>query len=153
MFWPQERMCLELTVLPKWCLLLKRESFNSIFKISHPTPAILGNVINQSSSVQCGREWYQGGGCEWLLRFPSVTNLTSLWGIGKVPLTNSPSSNALEIGLFNYRRYKGILSGCSLVTGQRLQNNKGDLRVERHRQWFNSFPGQSHSQLRMAPES
>ena len=56
-------MCLGLMVLPKWCLLLKRESFNSIFKISHLTPAILGNVINQSKkSAVCGRVVLGSGG-------------------------------------------------------------------------------------------
>lgn len=49
-------MYLGLVVLPKWCLLLKRESFNSIFKSNVLLLTIYGNVINQSwkqCALQC----------------------------------------------------------------------------------------------------
>lgn len=56
-------MCLGLMVLPKWCLLLKRESFNSIFKVSHLTPAILGNAIYQSKKPAVWGRAVLGEGC------------------------------------------------------------------------------------------
>lgn len=60
-------------MLPERPLLLKRESFNSIFKISHLTPAILGNVINQSKTpALCGCESVEawGKGCVNSLAIP-----------------------------------------------------------------------------------
>lgn len=113
-------MCLGLTVLPKWFLLLKRESFNSIFKISHLTPALLGNIINQSRRPAVfarGVVGRRGAGVNSLVVLASQCHKPHLPAGGRYSHTymkyNSPSENALEIGLFNYRIYKVALSGCS----------------------------------------